>query len=42
LAVNLLKILWCFLEPIFNCESVRRFIKGRIDLYIVKDGRIKL
>jgi hypothetical protein len=29
-------------EPIFNCEKVRSFIKGRMNLYIVKDGSIKL
>jgi hypothetical protein len=27
-------------EPIFNCEKVRPFIKGRMNLYIVKDGSI--
>jgi|GEM_PF-5969247 len=37
-----LKALRCLVEPIFNCENVRGSIKGRINLYIVENGRIKL
>ena len=37
-----LKVIRRLLEPIFNCENIRSFIKERINLYIVKDGSIKL
>jgi len=35
-----LKVIRRLVEPIFNRENVRSFIKGRINLYIVKDGSI--
>ena len=35
-----LKVIRCLVEPIFDCKDVRSFVKGRIYLYIVKDGSI--
>jgi hypothetical protein len=35
-----LKVLRCLVEPTFDCENVRTFVKGRINFYIVKDGSI--